>query len=361
MASHRKPHQRHRLVRCPAVQRGTVGMVAALASVTLLPQPASAEPDGGRPRLEEVRERVDALYRQAGTATQRYHAAQQRTEAQRDRVERLLRQVARRTEQMNEARRTLGSLAAARYRDGGVSGTAALLLADDPREFFERRHVLQRLTDQQQRAVAEFRTQRRRAAEQRAEAARTLRSLEASQESLRRQKRQVQQKLDAARALLDRLTEQERRRLAELERQRRAEARRKAAERAAQQRREGVDDSRATGRARQAVEFARQQLGKPYVWGATGPNSYDCSGLTQAAWASAGVTLPRTTWDQVNAGMRVARSQLQPGDLVFFYEDISHVGLYIGDGQMIHAPKPGDTVRIEAVDYMPFHSAVRPG
>ncbi|MEU3072499.1 C40 family peptidase, partial [Streptomyces laurentii] len=102
------------------------------------------------------------------------------------------------------------------------------------------------------------------------------------------------------------------------------------------------------------------QIGKPYVWGATGPSSYDCSGLTQAAWRAAGVTLPRTTWDQVKVGTRVATADLQPGDLVFFYDDISHVGIYIGGGKMIHAPKPGAYVREESIYYMPIYGSVRP-
>ncbi|MBB0246520.1 glycoside hydrolase [Streptomyces alkaliphilus] len=120
-------------------------------------------------------------------------------------------------------------------------------------------------------------------------------------------------------------------------------------------------DTGVSTRAEQAIAHARAQLGKPYVWGATGPGSYDCSGLTQAAWRAAGVELPRVTWDQVNAGTRIGRADLRPGDLVFFYSDISHVGLYIGDGQMIHAPRPGTNVRVESISVMPFHSAVRPG
>jgi cell wall-associated NlpC family hydrolase len=108
------------------------------------------------------------------------------------------------------------------------------------------------------------------------------------------------------------------------------------------------------------VSFAYGALGLPYVWGATGPSSYDCSGLTQAAWRSAGVSLPRTTYTQINAGTRVSRSQLQPGDLVFFYSGVSHVGLYIGNGQMIHAAHPGAPVRIAPIDEMPFAGATRP-
>ena len=113
-------------------------------------------------------------------------------------------------------------------------------------------------------------------------------------------------------------------------------------------------------RAAAAVAFARAQLGKPYLWGGTGPAGFDCSGLVQAAWAAAGVALPRTTYSQINAGTRVARTGLLPGDLVFYHAGISHVGLYVGDGRIVHAPSPGAPVRLAPVDGMPFAGAARP-
>ncbi|MFD9673073.1 C40 family peptidase, partial [Streptomyces sp. NPDC059981] len=113
-------------------------------------------------------------------------------------------------------------------------------------------------------------------------------------------------------------------------------------------------------RAARAVAFAYAAIGKPYVLGATGPGSYDCSGLTQAAWRAAGVSLPRTTYTQINTGRRVSRDQLAPGDLVFFYSGVTHVGMYVGNGQMIHAPRPGSTVRLAPVDSMPWAGAARP-
>ncbi|MFF2811745.1 C40 family peptidase [Streptomyces sp. NPDC058000] len=115
------------------------------------------------------------------------------------------------------------------------------------------------------------------------------------------------------------------------------------------------------GRAALAVAFAHSALGKPYAWGATGPAAYDCSGLTLAAWHAGGVALPRTTYTQITSGARVDWPQLIPGDLVFFYSGISHVGLYIGGGEMIHAQHPGTPVQIAPIDRMPFAGATRPG
>ncbi|MEV5148304.1 NlpC/P60 family protein [Streptomyces sp. NPDC052727] len=116
-------------------------------------------------------------------------------------------------------------------------------------------------------------------------------------------------------------------------------------------------------KARKAIAFARAQVGKPCVWGAAGPGSYDCAGLTQAAWKSAGVTLPRTAREQADAGTAVAPADARPGDLVFFHDDAGHVGLCTGDGTMIHAPRPGAYVREEPFSGVAasVHSVVRPG
>ncbi|WP_030806963.1 C40 family peptidase [Streptomyces sp. NRRL S-337] len=380
MASHRKP--RTSVLTSPGSRRTAAGLTtAALASVTLLSQTADAAPRAPRPTIEEVKQKVDGLYRQAEVATQKYNAAKERADHQRETVDGLLDAAAKRAEKMNASRRELGTFASAQYRTGGMNPTAQLMLAKDPQQFFDRSHLMERLTGRQQQAVTDYQKQAAAAARQRAEASRSLDQLQNSQAALKESKRSVQQKLAEARQLLSRLTAQEKARLAELERQKEAAAKRRAEEEARkQQERErlrqhdggstggqtGGDTGGSTGgsqstKAEKALAFARAQIGKPYVWGATGPSSYDCSGLTQAAWKAAGVDLPRTTWEQVKVGQRVATKDLQPGDLVFFFDDISHVGMYIGGGRMIHAPHPGANVREESIYYMPIYGSVRLG
>ncbi|MER5677856.1 NlpC/P60 family protein [Streptomyces sp. NPDC000971] len=377
LASHRKPRTRGRTT--PAVGLTTV----ALASVTLLStQSATAAPAEPKPSIEEVQKKVDALYRQAGTATQQYNKAKAASAEQRSKVDALLEAAAKRADKLNETRRELGSYAAAQYRGGSIAPTATFFLADDPQSYFDQDQLMARMTSRQQKAVADFRTQQKEAAAKRAEATKSLETLTASQASLRTSKQQVQTKLTEARTLLSQLTAEEKARLAELERKKEAEAERKADELARQQAEKekaaadeapktntgsGTGTGTGTGsgsgyssKAEKVLAFARAQIGKPYVWGATGPSSYDCSGLTQAAWKAAGVALPRTTWDQVKVGTRVSTANLRPGDLVFFYDDISHVGIYKGGGMMIHAPKPGANVREESIYYMPIYGSVRP-
>ncbi|MGN9814349.1 NlpC/P60 family protein [Streptomyces sp. SD11] len=384
MAPHRKSRPPSSLgIRTPAIA------TAALTSVALLSQTADASPAAEpRPSTEEVQKKIDDLYQQAGTATEKYNAAREKTTKQRKRVATLLDDVAQRTEKLNSAREALGTFAAAQYRTGASApDTASLLLADNPQDYFDQTQLMNRLTARQKQAVDEYVTQRATTSKKRQEASEGLETLTTTQSTLKTSKADVQRKLAEARELLSRLTAEEKARLAAIERKKQEEARRKADELARQQaadaerrRQEAVtqdtgaaagsgtgtgsvpgSDSASSTKAAKALAFARAQIGKPYVWGASGPGSYDCSGLTQAAWKAAGVTLPRTTWDQVETGTTVSVNNAQPGDLVFFYDDISHVGIYIGDGMMIHAPKPGAYVREESIYYMPIHSVVRPG
>ncbi|WP_374215147.1 C40 family peptidase [Streptomyces longispororuber] len=396
MASHRKPRTRSRmsggLRTTPAVGITT----AALTSVALLSQTAQAAPtQPDRPSLEEVQKKVDTLYRQAEVATQKYNSAKEQTDKKKTQVDKLLDDIAQRTEKMNTARQELGRFAAEQYRTGGVSNTATMFLADNPEDYFAQDQLLSRMTSEQKKAVDDYQKQQRATAKKRTEAQENLQQLTTSQTDLKTSKQDVQTKLADARELLSKLTAEEKARLAAIEKAKQEAARKKAAELAAKQKAEeeakrkaaeeaaqqeeqsgsgsssGSGSGSSTGsgstsyatKAAKALAFAKAQEGKPYVWGATGPDSYDCSGLTQAAWKAAGITLPRTTWDQVEVGTTVALSDIQPGDLVFFYDDISHVGLYLGDGMMIHAPKPGAYVREESIYYdgtASIHSVVRP-
>jgi cell wall-associated NlpC family hydrolase len=360
--------------------------------VALLSQSANATPEAdGKPSLEEVEKKVDDLYRQAESATDKYNAAKEKTAKQRKRVDTLLDDVAQRTQKLNEARDQLGSYASAQYRTGvAAPDTATFLLADTPQDYFDQAQLMDRMTGRQKVAVDDYVTQQSETMKKRQEATESLETLTESQGDLKTAKATVQRKLADARELMSRLTAEEKARLAAIEREKREEAarkadelarqqaaRQKAQEEAARQQESGSSGSSGTGsststvpadssyatKADKALAFARAQIGKPYVWGAVGPGSYDCSGLTQAAWKAAGVDLPRTTYDQVDAGTTVPLSQAQPGDLVFFYDDVTHVGIYIGNGMMIHAPKPGTYVREESIYYdgeSAVHSVVRP-
>ena len=191
---------------------------------------------------------------------------------------------------------------------------------------------------------------------------------EAKQEALR-----VQVRLDALRADIDAKLEEQRDEIAELNAEIEAAEARERAAAAAAAAAEGTSGIFATGgvpadpapapnpRAQKAVDAALSQTGKPYQWGASGPDSYDCSGLTMWAWNQAGVSLPHNSGAQYNATPRVPRSDWQPGDLLFFGSPIHHVGMYIGNGQMVEAPYSGNRVRVVPASRSDYVGAGRPG
>ncbi|MGK5638598.1 NlpC/P60 family protein [Streptomyces sp. URMC 126] len=356
VASHRKPKHRPLL---SGTARTAAGLaLAGAASVTTLDGTGHAAP---RRTPDEVKAQVTRYYRQAEVATERYNGVKERTDRARAVLDGLQDEAARRTERLNAARDALGSYATAQYRAGGIPPSVRLLLSSSPRHFLDQASMAERTGAREASEVARVREEVRQVRQVRTTAEAKLRELEAQRNALARHRRTVEAKLTAARELLRTLPPAARPADDGHEDTSGAHpAGRSAASTAAAHPAAAPAGHAPTGRAAQAVAFAYGALGKPYVWGATGPSGYDCSGLTQAAWRAAGVALPRTTYTQINSGRRVSRSRLAPGDLVFFYSGVSHVGLYIGGGKMIHAPHPGAPVSIAPVASMPFAGAVRP-
>ncbi|MEV8536009.1 NlpC/P60 family protein [Streptomyces sp. NPDC051211] len=357
MASHRKPRQR-------PLSGGTVRKAATLALAGAATATAFEGSSQAEPRLSpgQVKAEVDRLYEEAEAAAERYNGAKEKAdEAQRSLAE-LRDRTARKADRLNTARNALGSLAASQYRSGALGQTAQLVLSDSPQEYLDGAAFLERTGDRKAAEIASVRRQLDEVDTLRAQASGKLAELRDRQAELARHKQAAEGKLQAAKRLLAKLTAEERARYEAQDPHSgpaAAPARggsATAARPAAQPARPPADGSRAA----RAVSFAYGAIGKPYGWGATGPGSFDCSGLTQAAWRSAGVSLPRTTYTQINAGQRISRDRLAPGDLVFFYSGVTHVGLYIGNGQMIHAPRPGSTVRVAPIDSMPWAGASRP-
>ncbi|WP_262056156.1 C40 family peptidase [Streptomyces sp. STR69] len=356
MAAHRKPRQRS-LSGHTARTAATIALAGA-ATATGFDGTSHAEP---QLTPTQVKAKVDKLYQEAEVATEKYDGAKEKADAAEKQLNTLRDEAARKTEKLNSARDALGYVAAAQYRSGGIDPAVQLMLSDDPEQYLYSAEFADRAGHRQTAAVALVRQQLREIEQLRGAAHIELTSLKSRQAELGRQKKTITGKLDQARRLLSALPAQQR---AQVEQTAGTTGR---ASRSATTARDGLHapgSSTATAdapnsRAAAAVSYAYQKLGSPYVWGATGPNAFDCSGLVQAAYNSAGVSLPRTTYAQINAGQRVSRDELRPGDLVFFYSGISHVGIYVGDGQMIHAPNPTAPVRLAPIDQMPFAGATR--
>ncbi|MEU3410069.1 NlpC/P60 family protein [Streptomyces sp. NPDC006658] len=353
MAAHRKPPQRP--LTGHTVRTAATLALAGAATVTCFDGTGHAEP---QLTPAQVKARVETLYREAEAATEKYNGAKEEADAAQRRLSALQEQTARRRMRLDAARNALGSIAAAQYRDGAIDPAWQLALSSDPDRYLDGAALAERAGDRQAAAVSRVRGQLREIERLRGAARIEVKSLRSRQAELRRQERTVTGKLDEARRLLARLTPRER---AEATADAGATAGR--ASRSAADPRESLERAGSVpapgGRAAAAVAYAYGKLGSPYVWGATGPNAFDCSGLVQAAYRAAGLSLPRTSYAQINAGRRVSRSELRPGDLVFFYPGISHVGIYVGGGRMIHAPNPSAPVRLAPIDQMPFAGATR--
>ncbi|MEV0226368.1 NlpC/P60 family protein [Streptomyces sp. NPDC050704] len=354
MAAHRKPRQRS-LGGSQARTAFTIALAGA-ASATGFDGTGHAAPEL---TPAQVKAKVDKLYQEAEVATEKYNGAKEKATKAAGRLDTLQDEAARKTERLNSERDTLGSLATAQYRDGGIDPALRLLLSADPDEYLDGAAFAERAGSRQASTVSRVRGQLREIERLRGAAHVELTSLKAQRTELKRHKKTVTGKLGEARQLLSRLPDEDRARIGadDADTARSARASRSAS--APRELGAGSSTQAPNSRSAAAIAYAYEKLGSPYVWGATGPDAFDCSGLMQAAYRAAGISVPRTTYAQINAGRRVSRSELQPGDLVFFYSGISHVGLYVGNGQMIHAPNPSAPVRVAPIDQMPFAGATR--
>ena len=336
MGSHRRTAPSSGSERSTALALGLLSAAATAFGAV----PAAAAPQ------EDTRAEVDRLYREAEKATEAYNAADERADALRREIADAQDGIARKQQRVNTMRETLGSLAGSQYRSGGLDPALSLLLSEDPEDYLARASVLDRIGVHQAAELKKLHGTLRSLSQDRAEAAKRLGALERSRKAAATHKRTVEHKLAEARRLLNSLPAGER----------------AAWDRASRSGRTdllGPGDAPASGRAAAAVAAARSALGRPYVWGANGPSGFDCSGLTQWAYAQAGVALPRTSQAQRYAGRQVPLSEARPGDLVLYRSDASHVAMYTGNGQVIHAPYPGAPVRYDPVGMMPVSSVTR--
>ncbi|MEU0657686.1 MULTISPECIES: C40 family peptidase [Streptomyces] len=337
-----------------AAYAAPVPPVAPPPPVAATPPPASAT--SGR-SLEEVRREIDALYRQAASATDAYNLADERARKQSAEIVRLSQAIVDGQARIADLRNRAGAAARAQYRNGGIPDEAQLVLADDPQLFLSGVGRLQQGQKATRDLLAELAGRQADLEAYTKEASAHWTRLEANRLQQARTKKQVETKIAAAKALESRLETEERERLLRLEQAEQARAQTAwlgsgVLDRAGRE--AGPQGSR-------AIAYARAQLGKPYVWGAEGPGSFDCSGLTSQAWAAAGTDIPRTSQEQWRLLPRIDVEDMRPGDLIIYHADASHVGLYIGDGSIIHAPRPGRNVTVAGAGSMAILGVVRPG
>lgn len=327
--------------------RATAVVAVSASALFAIQASTAAQP---RPSVTEVAARVDALNEQAEAVAEQFNAsgialarAQRQAAIADARVERAV-------AALETERRHLGSIAAAAYRNGGLSGTTALMISADPRTYLAQASILDRISARGADQMRALQGAKVRVGQAKAEARAQVAAIRSINLDIARKRDRVNALLAQAEHMLAGLRADERARLTAL---------RAAQSRATRSVPRPSFAGPASARARIAIEWALSQRGKPYEWGADGPSSYDCSGLTMRAFGRAGISLDHYTGSQWNAGRHVSRSSLRPGDLVFFYPDHHHVGIYLGGGQMVHAPHTGDVVKVSSIEGRDWAGAVR--
>jgi peptidoglycan DL-endopeptidase CwlO len=338
------------------------GLLLAVFGISVLPGAAAAGP---KANLNQVQRQVDQLNRQAEQAAERYNTAKVELTDTTRQLRAARNKYAATKRRLDAMQVLVGRIAVASYKSGGLDSSVQLLLSDNPTGFLRQAADLTQVTKHQDHLLADMQAARLSAAVDRKAVAEQQARAQDLQGEIAAEKRTIEGKLATARALLGRLEAKQRAQLMSIRQAAtdRALGARSDAMRASRSSRDGdfpTYDGPASGRAAVAVKTAFAQLGDPYVWGAAGPGSFDCSGLTMYSWGAAGVSLPHSSSAQYSAVPHVSISNLQPGDLVFYYSPISHVGIYIGGGRVIDAPYPGLSVHISGLYSMPLVGAGRP-
>ncbi|MGV9895209.1 C40 family peptidase, partial [Streptomyces tendae] len=289
-------------------------------------------------------------------ATETYNGTEERLREQRAEVRRLDAELARTRTSLHDSRGAAGRLARQQYQSSGsLSPYLRLLLARDPQHAVDQGHVIGRLARERVETVGRLTGDEKRADELSRRSREALGRQASLAERQERERDGVRERLRAVEAMLASLTPEQLAALAELESSGIAEEQERFLASGAL-----GDDAKPSPGGESAVRFAVEQLGKPYEWGAEGPASYDCSGLTSVAWERAGTPIPRTSQEQWARLDHVPLDELRPGDLVVYFPEATHVALYLGDGMVVQAPRPGADVKVSPIAANPVLGAVRP-
>ncbi|MET9763163.1 NlpC/P60 family protein [Streptomyces sp. NPDC006372] len=341
---------------CAITVLAAPGTAFASPSPSPTPTPSASPAPAPSKDLEAVREKLDKLYRAAARATDEYNAAEEKADKQSAEIVELAKKIVKGQERLDELKTRAGAAAASQYRGGGLPPEAHLMLSDDPQEFLEGvgrvrqgQHATKGLLGELTRTQQDLKQYAKDASAQ-------WKKLEAGRKAKAAAQKKIEKQIAQAEKVESQLRKEEQKRLAELEKE--------AADKAQTAwLGSGILDDisgKATEQGKKAVAYATAQIGKPYQWGAEGPKTYDCSGLTSQAWISAGRGIPRTSQEQWKRLRHIDVRDMRPGDLIIYFDDASHVAMYVGDGAIVHAPRPGRTVTIAGAGSMPILGVVRP-
>ncbi|MFI7447070.1 NlpC/P60 family protein [Nonomuraea sp. NPDC049714] len=304
-----------RLGRIPLATGLAIGLLLTPMGGALAdPKPTVSQ---AKAKLKKLNDKADKVVDRYNTATEKYKAASGRYAKLNESYKRKLATVA-------DLREQVVAMAVDTYKMGDYTSLPTMMTNDEPGDMLYSMSLTQQLSQERADKLAAFDRENRGLKIERDSAQDALGDADKERDAVNKDRKEILALIAQQKKLLNRL----------------------GAYRAGNPNSTGLKyTGPASGNAAAALSFAYGQIGKPYVFGGTGPGGFDCSGLTQAAWRAAGVELPRTTWQQWTAGRAVDMNDLQPGDLIFS-QGLGHVSLYAGNGQMVHAPQTGDVVKV---------------
>ncbi len=314
-----------RVVAGRSTKRRVAAVAASLLTAGLVVTTAGSAAAAPQPTVAQVRHKIEVLETKASKLGQQYIEAQQELASAEARLKLVNEQVARYLVQFDKLRAEVGRIAVTSYEDGNLSSPIGLLTSGNPQQILDQASILSELSSADAAEMHQFLAAAKQLANAQEAARRTEKAILQLRNGLRKRKNELDSLLAKQKALLQQLSPQDR---------------------------QGLGPGGGSGgqkyhgptstQAEKAVAFAYDQLGCPYVWGGTGPcaDGFDCSGLTMEAWAYAGVSIPRTSYEQWDDLPHVSTSDLQPGDILVF-NGASHVGIYVGDNELIDAPQTG--------------------
>jgi peptidoglycan DL-endopeptidase CwlO len=326
-------------------RKSLVTLIAGAALVTSVGMIPSGTAEA-KPTIQDVQHRVDRLYHAAEQASERYNAVHVQLQQMRGDVASLRSDQARQQKETEKARRIVADSIVRQYEGDSLSAVGQAVVSTDPSAFVSQLTTMSAFNSMQAGQYSSYLTEAKALSIRQQATKGQLAKVAQLEQQAAKDKATIAKNLSAAKGLLGKMQ---------------AAARDRMLAASRDSTRISSADIPVAGRAAAAVHFAMAQIGKPYVYGAAGPSAYDCSGLTMAAWGAAGVGLPHSSSAQYSSGTHISASQLQPGDLVFYYSPISHVGMYIGNGMIVNAENPSAGIKVTGLYSMPYVGAVRPG
>jgi cell wall-associated NlpC family hydrolase len=345
----------------------SLGLAVALVLGT--GQTATADPPL---TIAEAKARIAQLETDASAIDQEYVDVKEQLDKGRAALKRKQADVRAQTAQVRRLKFQVGQVALAQFQNRNLDTAAQLIVTPDTDDFLSQISTVEKVSENQNAVLQDYQQKQAELDDTELSAKTDLAALVEQEKQLKALRAASDKKIAESKAVLAKLTKEQQRKIAAEER-RAAKAAQEQAEAATApssskgkakstaQEDDDVSVPAGSGRGAGALAYARKQLGDPYRFSAAGPDAFDCSGLTSAAWRTVGVSLPRSSKAQAGAGTTISKSNLQPGDLVFYYIPVSHVAMYAGNGQIIHAPRPGKSVQYAPLDSMPITGLKRPG